>query len=47
MFFGPNFQKKGVIMGYAQIEELFFPEITKADHNLSETFNLIKISCLD
>ena len=44
MFFEPNFRKKNVIMGHAQNEKFFFTEITKADHNLSETFDFIKIS---
>ena len=44
-FFGPNLHRKGVIMGYAQDGKKFFlAEITKADHQLSESFYFIKIS---
>ena len=43
-FFGPNFHKKGVIMGHAQNGKRFFlTEITKADHQLSESFYFIKM----
>ena len=41
-FFGP-ICKKGVIIGHTQNEKQFFSvEITKADHQLSETFILSK-----
>ena len=44
-FFGPNFHKKGVIMNHAQNEKrLFLAEITNPNHQLSETFNFLKIS---
>ena len=44
-FFGPNLHRKGVIMDHAQDEKKFFlVEITKADHQLSESFYFIKIS---
>ena len=44
-FFGPNLHRKWVIMGYAQDGKKFFlAEITKADHQLSESFYFIKIS---
>ena len=39
--------KKGIIMGHVQNEKqqrFFLEEITKADHQLSETFYFIKIS---
>ena len=43
--FGTNLHKKRVIMGHAQNEKQFFlAEITKADHQLSETFCFINIS---
>ena len=40
-FFGPNLHRKEVIMGYAHTK---LAEITKADHQLSESFYFIKIS---
>ena len=44
-FFGPNLHRKGGIMGHAQGEKNFFlTEITKADHQLSESSYFIKIS---
>ena len=44
-FFGPNLHGKGVIMDHAQDEKKFFlVGITKADHQLSESFYFIKIS---
>ena len=44
-FSGPNLHRKGVIMDQAQDEKKFFlVEITKADHQLSESFCFIKIS---
>ena len=44
-FFGPNLHRKGVIMDHAQDEKnCFLVEITKADHQLSESFYFIKIS---
>ena len=47
-FFGPNLHRKGVIMDHAQDEKKFFlVEITKADHQLSESFYFIKLSCFD
>ena len=43
--FGPNLHKKGVIMGQAYNYYYFLlTEITKADHQLSETFYFIKLS---
>ena len=43
-FFGPNLHRKGVIMDHAQDEKKFFlVEITKTDHQLSESFYFIKI----
>ena len=43
-FFGPNLHRKGVIMDYAQDEKKFFlVQITKADHQLSDSFYFIKI----
>ena len=47
-FFGTTLHKRAVIMGHTQNEKQFFlAEITKADHQLSETFYFIKISCFD
>ena len=44
-FFGPNLHRKGVIMDRAQDEKkVFLAKITKADHELSESFYFIKIS---
>ena len=45
-FFGPNLHRKGVIMDHAQDKKknIFLVEITKADHQLSESFYFIKIS---
>ena len=44
-FFGPNLHRKEVIMGHALDGKIFFlAEITKADHQLSESFYFIKIS---
>ena len=44
-FFGPNLHRKEVIMGHAQDGNFFFlAQITKADHQLSESFYFIKIS---
>ena len=44
-FFGLNLHRKEVIMGHAQDKKKFFlAEITKADHQLSENFDFIKIS---
>ena len=43
-FFGPNLNRKGVIMGHAQDEKNFSTKITKADHQLLESFYFIKIS---
>ena len=43
-FFGPNLHRKGVIIDHAQDEKKhFLVEITKADHQFSESF-FIKIS---
>ena len=45
LFFWDQFAQKGVIMGHAQNETQFFlAAITKANHQLSETFSFIKIS---
>ena len=42
-FFGTNLHKKGVIVGHTQNKKQFFlAEITKADHQNSETFYFIK-----
>ena len=44
-FFGPNLHRKGVIMDHSQDGKNFWgAEITKADHQLSESFYFIKIS---
>ena len=46
-FLGPICTKKGVIMGHTYNEKKFFlVEITKAHHQLSETFYFIKINVL-
>ena len=46
-FFGPNLHRKGAIMGHTQDGKFFFlPEITKADHQLSERFYQ-NIICFD
>ena len=45
-FFGPDLNKKGVIMGHAQNEKQFFgAEITRSDHQLSETLFYQNIIC--
>ena len=45
-FFGPDLNKKGVIMGHAQNEKQFFwAEITKPDYQLSETLFYQNIIC--
>ena len=42
LFFGPNLHGKGVIMDHTQDERNFFlVEITKADHQLSESFDWV------
>ena len=43
-FFRPNLHRKGVIIGHALDGFFFLAEITKADHQLSESFYFIKIS---
>ena len=46
-FFGPNLHKNVFIMVHVQSgKQIFFSEITNTDHQLSETFYFIKISCL-
>ena len=48
MVFWAQFAQKGVIIGHTQNEkQSFWAEITKTDHQLSETFYFIKISCFD
>ena len=44
LFFGPNLHRKEVIMGHTQDGEKLLTEITKSDHQLSESFYFIKIS---
>ena len=44
-FFGPILHRKGAIIDHAQSKkQCFLAEITKADYQLSETFDFIKIS---
>ena len=43
-FLGVQFAEKAVIMGHTNNGNFFLEEITKADHQLSETFYFIKIS---
>ena len=44
-FLGTNLHKKGVVMGHVQNQKQFLlAKITKADHQLSETFYFIKMS---
>ena len=38
LLFWIQIAQKGVIMGHSQNEKLFWAEITKAEHHLSETF---------
>ena len=43
-FFGTNLYQKAVIMDHSQNEkQILLAEITKGDHQLSETFYFIKI----
>ena len=44
LFFGPNLHRKEVIMGHTQDGNFFLADVTKADHQLSESFYFIKIS---
>ena len=43
-FFEPNLHRRGVIIGHAQGEKIFFIAEIKADHQLLESFYFIKIS---
>ena len=44
-FFRPNLHRKEIIMAHAKDgEKIFLAEITKADHQLSESFCFVKIS---
>ena len=46
MFFWTQFAQKRSLWATPKMEKLFFAEITKADHQLSESFYFIKIYVL-